>query len=31
QNMYNTDDIELRVPSDNISNIQEKHFLIVHC
>lgn len=31
QNMYNADDIELRVPSDSIANIQENHFLIVHC
>ncbi|MBY7734297.1 SIS domain-containing protein [Francisella philomiragia] len=31
QTMYNPDDIELRVPSDNVANIQENHFLIIHC
>lgn len=31
QNMYKANDIELRVPSNNIANIQENHFLIVHC
>ncbi|QEO57958.1 SIS domain-containing protein [Francisella marina] len=31
QAMYNVDDIELRVPSDNMANIQENHFLIIHC
>ncbi|AEI35021.1 SIS domain-containing protein [Francisella salina] len=31
QAMYNVDDIELRVPSDNVANIQENHFLIIHC
>ncbi|MDE4984464.1 phosphoheptose isomerase, partial [Francisella tularensis subsp. holarctica] len=31
QNMYNTEDIELRVPSDKIANIQENHFRIVNC
>ncbi|AFJ42643.1 D-sedoheptulose-7-phosphate isomerase [Francisella orientalis] len=31
QTMYNLDDIELRVPSDNVANIQENHFLIIHC
>ncbi|MDE4992295.1 D-sedoheptulose-7-phosphate isomerase, partial [Francisella tularensis] len=31
QNMYYTDDIELRVPSDNLANIQDNHFLIVNC
>ncbi|MDE4978366.1 phosphoheptose isomerase, partial [Francisella tularensis subsp. holarctica] len=31
QYIYNTDDIDLRVPSDNIANIQEYHFLIVNC
>ncbi|WP_432773270.1 SIS domain-containing protein [Francisella salimarina] len=31
QDMYNADDIELRVPSDNMANIQENHFLIIHC
>lgn len=31
QSMYNPEDIELRVPSNNTANIQENHFLIVHC
>lgn len=31
QNMYAAEDIELRVPSESIANIQENHFLIVHC
>lgn len=31
QNMYESQDIELRVPSNSIANIQENHFLIVHC
>lgn len=31
QNMYNPEDIELRIPSSNVANIQENHFLIIHC
>ncbi|AIT09677.1 DnaA initiator-associating protein DiaA [Candidatus Francisella endociliophora] len=31
QNMYIPEDIELRVPSNNIANIQENHLLIIHC
>jgi phosphoheptose isomerase len=29
--VYNNRDIELRVPSDDISCVQENHMLIVHC
>ncbi|ASG67301.1 DnaA initiator-associating protein DiaA [Francisella halioticida] len=31
QNMYNPEDIELRVPSNSVASIQENHFLIIHC
>lgn len=29
--LLNTDDIELRVPSDSTARIQETHLLIIHC
>jgi DnaA initiator-associating protein len=29
--VYNSGDVELRVPSDDISNVQENHILIIHC
>lgn len=31
KNIYSDDDIELRVPSNDEANIQENHFLIIHC